>query len=425
MNTFIIKNTKYILAREAIKTYPNNFTGCKKNMQHIFKKFKLNKTDYIYVKGTKNIKQITGEPTKRDRLALKKEWLDNTIKTQIIKYEKAPDIVELDDTQKFKDDKKVYKVEIRGERNYNKCWFNANDIANIFGIKRVFNTLTNSTSSFEEGIDYKKFTCSSHNVGAEGNKQHITLFLTYTGLWRLMFVSRSKLARHFVDWASKTLFTVQFGTIEEKEVLAKEQLGVDVNTARKLLKCGSGKTSCIYLINIGRVKHVKTNKKFKNTLNLSAYKDTEKNKLYIIKYGRTDNLDRRLKEHSKKYGKQIHLIKYCYVDNKHTSEAEASVKHILEFSNKHIQSEHYNELVVFKERDIKLVDGIFFDIQKKYLTNEELITEKLRKITELESQIKLYEKMNTGLEADKKRLESKYDKLEQRYEKIENKFILN
>jgi len=59
------------------------------------------------------------------------------------------------------------------------------------------------------------------------------------------------------------------------------------------------------------------------------------------------------------------------------------------------------------------------------LTNEELITEKLRKITELESQIKLYEKMNTGLEADKKRLESKYDKLEQRYEKIENKFILN
>jgi hypothetical protein len=40
------------------------------------------------------------------------------------------------------------------------------------------------------------------------------LYLTYTDLLRVLFVSRSGKAHIFVKWASEILFTHQFGTPE-------------------------------------------------------------------------------------------------------------------------------------------------------------------------------------------------------------------
>ena len=61
------------------------------------------------------------------------------------------------------------------------------------------------------------------------SKQKVTkeLFLTYEGLLRVLFVSRSGVAHKFTSWATEKLFTIQMGTQKQKRTLASNILGVD------------------------------------------------------------------------------------------------------------------------------------------------------------------------------------------------------
>jgi hypothetical protein len=52
------------------------------------------------------------------------------------------------------------------------------------------------------------------------------LFLTYLGMLRYLFVSRNPNAKTFQKWASKILFAIQIGTIEEKQSVGAELFGV-------------------------------------------------------------------------------------------------------------------------------------------------------------------------------------------------------
>ena len=48
------------------------------------------------------------------------------------------------------------------------------------------------------------------------------LYLTYTGLLRVLFASHSKTASKFINWAAKTLFTAQMGTENQRNKLVAD-----------------------------------------------------------------------------------------------------------------------------------------------------------------------------------------------------------
>ena len=52
------------------------------------------------------------------------------------------------------------------------------------------------------------------------------LFLTYEGMLRVLFVSKNGKTRRFIKWATETLFTVQMGTIEQKNKIISSIKGV-------------------------------------------------------------------------------------------------------------------------------------------------------------------------------------------------------
>ena len=63
-------------------------------------------------------------------------------------------------------------------------------------------------------------------------KREKSLFLTYTGLLRVLFVSRNKNAETFTIWATQKLFTMQMGSKEAKEILGTEVLNIKIENYR-------------------------------------------------------------------------------------------------------------------------------------------------------------------------------------------------
>jgi hypothetical protein len=107
---------------------------------------------------------------------------------------------------------------------------------------------------------------------------------------RVLFVSRSGKTHQFINWASKTLFTVQMGTKEQKEDIVSGIIGIPAKSLRQVLSTSSTNVPCIYRFAIG------TCKKLRNIMKIP--KDIPYDHI-IIKYGYTDNLVRRTKEHMK------------------------------------------------------------------------------------------------------------------------------
>ena len=61
----------------------------------------------------------------------------------------------------------------------------------------------------------------STNILTKENQQQKQLFLTYKGMLKILFSSRTGNADKFVDWATETLFTVHLGTECDKNVREK------------------------------------------------------------------------------------------------------------------------------------------------------------------------------------------------------------
>ena len=68
---------------------------------------------------------------------------------------------------------------------------------------------------------------------------------------KIIFSSRTGDADKFVDWATETLFTVQMGTANQKDILASAVIGQSVKNFRAVFKTYSKKVLCIYRFALG------------------------------------------------------------------------------------------------------------------------------------------------------------------------------
>jgi hypothetical protein len=109
-----------------------------------------------------------GKSVKFDKVLINKKIIDNISELNTNNTEKiidennielAPDIIELKDTEKFKDENnQVLYIETHGIRNLDSIFFRVKDISEKFNIKRLNDILLSTNNGYEVNIHYKYYT---------------------------------------------------------------------------------------------------------------------------------------------------------------------------------------------------------------------------------------------------------------------------
>ena len=256
--------------------------------------------------------------------------------------------------------------------------------------------LLNTDRGYERNIDYITFNRISTN-GQRDNKKP-SLYLTYNGLLRVLYVSRNKNTKQFRKWAEEKLFTIQFGSKENKEELASELLNINVRSIRDVFKSSVNSFPCIYLFELGKVCQLR------DTFNISN--DIDDN-MMVYKYGMTENMKDRILSHINDYGKMknvnMNLKLFSYIDVKYKVNAEQDLR--LFFNSINIKLEldgtgeggNRNELIVINEKMYKMVEKHFKTVSNEYMGATKEIQEKMEKMKNEHEMEKLklqYEKDN-------------------------------
>jgi hypothetical protein len=297
MEPTTIKIKKHVVysAEEVYKYDQAYFNGCSR-IRTIIDKKRLTDDDYIF--GYKNEDKwiLSNKEYPKAKLLLTKEWVQANVPKFMSddaekKYEceEAPPILELTNKEKFQDkDGNILEIEVRGERDPKKCYFRVKDISKGFKLKGLQQTINHD---YERNIDYTNFTCFVMSTDHHKTSKKC-MFLTYHGVIRVLFTSRTGDAKRFQDWATKTLFTVQMGSEKAKKKLASELIGVSPEAVKAVFDTNSSKTPTVYLFYIGNANKL---------LNTNEYDKDD----ILCKYGCTDDLVRRTTEHTKYYQKEF------------------------------------------------------------------------------------------------------------------------
>jgi hypothetical protein len=320
-------------------------------------------------------------------------------------YEMAPPVLDLDEKEMFRDvDGNAVFIETRGTKDRKGIRFKVKDVMTAFKMPNLDCTLRN---------EHNQYTTDHYNVYFIQGKQFQELspqikkeqYLTYKGILRVLFASNSKTAEKFQDWAEDTLFTVQMGTKDAKVKLGTDLLNITPKTYKAVFDTYATTFPCIYLLRLATVKEVRT------TFGIAPDIADD---LVVYKYGFTEDLSRRIKEHSSGYGKMpgvsIRLGTFHVIDPKYTSHAEGDVREFVETFQKRLQVDGHNELVALTDKEMNFVKKQYASIGSRYAgATAELtaqIAELKTRIKELENEL-MIERLNHSNAMQKEQYEKK------------------
>jgi len=386
----IINNENVYCAEEIYKYDPSFFIGVAR-VRLIIEKKKLKDSDYLFAYKKNDIWVKSEIKYARAKLYLKEEYvvknvpkMMDVVKQELYKYLEAPEILELEEHEKFKDKNgKTIKIEVRGERKHNECYFKVKDISDGFEMPNLNNILSNDNNTYEKNIDYKVFSISSF-IKSVGTKSKIYLFMTYEGIIKLLYISRNSNAKAFRDWATEKLFTIQLGTADQKEVLASDLIGVNHKTIKNVFNTNSSKTPCVYLYLIGKASDILEGSYDENDL--------------LCKYGCTDDLQRRCSEHNKTYKKEfkkdIELLCFSIIEAQYIFNAESNVAQY--FKGNSIEYDNMKELIIINKKDLGQIKQHYKMIQNSYIGRYEEMNNRIiileKEIIELNNKLLLKDK---------------------------------
>jgi len=370
----------YYLASEVKDIYPVIFKGVTTSMTKFIDKYNLAPvTDYIYARlnGNQYVEQLGSISRKYDKLFLRRNWVkskvvikkDNAeINTQEVLIQK----ICLDQEEKLCDSEgNIVEIEVRGERNPDKVYFKVSDVADGFGIKSLNVTITGA-SNYLRGEDYVCLTRSKYDNDTLVLSNHLLdedehearrkdLYLTYSGLLRVLYSSRNANTRKFLRWVTNVVYTAHMGTKSQKEKQAASLIGVSKDTIKDVFSRCAVQMSCIYLIYLG------TTKELRQVLNIGdEYDDKQK----VYKFGRTDNLSRRMNEHSKKYGDigcKVELVRFSPIDPSYTADAESDIKSFFSGLGFNLDNTSHVEITIFGDNHKKVVNNQYEIISDRYM----------------------------------------------------------
>ena len=330
-----------------------------------------------------SINQI--KPATKASLLLLSKWVTENIpkmmpssnesKEVLYEYQEAPNIIILDDEEKFRDNEnKTVEIETRGERTPKGIYFLESDVSKVFEMPKLYDTIHDNRCDYVKDEDYKIFISKkSGNSGKIASKKQT--YITYDGMIHILFSSHSKKAKTFKRWATETLFTIQMGTKEKKEELASGIIGIPAKSLREVLKTSTTSTPCIYRFALGTAKDLRKKMNLSNNI-LDEY--------IIIKYGYTDDLVRRTAEHVKTYekitNKHLELMEYVYIDPKFLSQAEVKVKEFFNDIEIPINFDSFTELVAINPKHEKAIKQQFKYLHVEFSGSIRELVEKIEKL---------------------------------------------
>lgn len=406
---YTINGKKYVLSDFILINAPIYTKGCR-NGRELLKKKEIDEKYYCFARLEDDDWIVTdGKSIKFDKVFIKKSYLKNIPelngeKGEFNGFAEAPEIIELDDRDKFVDDEgNILEIETRGEREWNKIYFRAKDISAAFSIKNLINTVRDKNSSHEMEKDYTYFICKKKVKTFFETKKE--LFFTYTGVIRILFTSRSPIADCFIKWASEKLFTLQMGTEKQKRKLVADVLGVSAETVREVFDRDSKTVPCVYLLTIGYVRDLR------EKLSLP---DKFTDDSIVCKYGFTKDLSRRICEHEKRYGcmGDLKVKLYSYIDPQYMSKAESDISACMKSMDAYIEYKTETELVAIPSKMMMHVETCYKNIAREYMGHiSELITRLKEKDAECKTLEKEIELIKINKEYEMEKLNSQIDKL--------------
>lgn len=320
----------------------------------------LKEFDYL-TKSAENTAEDNDDDTTNSEDGTKSNW---------IIYDQRPLIKALNnDFYYFKDKNGVkYDVEMRGERTKNGILFKCKDLEKVFEIGRLHLELIKSNSSchYDSDILY----CKVGNTPQSTDKE---LYLTFSGLTKVIHNSRTGRAKEFADWLDDIVFAAIVGDEVQRNQAAVNVMNVDLQALIKALSKCSGKISCLYLLKTG----IKQNNKS------------------IYKFGLTKHLDQRIREHITTFGDDLKLSSYCLVGENDLYAAENMLKENIEdllFKSLEDKFKSQTELIILDTKSKKHVKQTMELISMKFCSDSNSIVSGIkldteRKINEFKSEI--------------------------------------
>ena len=444
-HTFKHTNKEFYSAEDIKKAHNEFFVGCR-SLRKSIDKHNIPPREYLYMKD----KKIYDETYRLAALYISKKYYEEKIvdykkpdkkkerleKRQIKDedIEDEPEEIYLEDYEKFKDDDgKIMEIKMIGKKNIDDIYLKVYDIGKGFDLQRINDTIIEKTSDYEYDIHYKYFK--------DSNTTRKIMYLTYQGFVKLIFSNRSNYSIHLQSMIIKNLFTLKFGDDNSKQELIANMLHVNLQKVKDFFSKCCNKISCIYLFNLGT---------YDNLIDVFPNIKNHENKSSVYKFGFTNDIVRRCKEHELHYKKcDLQLNKYIMIKNEYLRESERDVKNFFVSNNYILNQNGYRELVVIPNNKINTVVEFYKNLYDKYgeknvlndnikikdLTNEldmkkselenkeNLIKLKeieyyrsLDKIRDLENEIKIMK-----IEHEKKLLEKDNELLRIKLELCENK----
>jgi len=377
-------NNLYYNSKELFQYNPEFYYGCKSKPRTIIDKKKIPASEYIYANLKLNEWKLSSEDCKKAQLLISKEWVDkyyfniseplveridnketkkrdeeNEIVEENEIAEKAPTILHLKDEEKFKDfDGNIIEIETRGERYEDKIYFKVKDIMTGFEMPSLNQNISDKEKGYEKNIDYKNFIREIKVPKGEpktaNKKFKTTLYLTYEGLLRVLFVSRNKNATIFRKWATNKLFTIQLGSNDEKQKFAYQII-------KSVFDTYASKFPSIYLFKLGSVLHLR------ETFGIDTNIPDDSN---VYKFGCTDDLGRRTGELGVEYNKlqnvDIKLSTFHIVDIIYKFDAETEIRDLCKSFKKTLKVEGFNELIVLNKDEYKHIEKYYKRIGNEF-----------------------------------------------------------
>jgi hypothetical protein len=310
----VVIDSQAYYSADDIKSKARAFAGSARNAREMVRQRKVPSDAYVYLRkqpATTTYKKTDGSAS-QDRVyftedfaktiaelnpaATREQVVSSKPKVtseEAIEQEKTPDIIELDDDEKFRDDEgNIIEIETRGERTYDGIYFRVKDVSSGFGIENLRTTLMHIDKGYMRNVDYKVFACSEvpngHRTTTSTASAKMFLFLTYQGLLRVLFVTRNSKTEKFQKWAIETLFTVHMGDAASKNKLASKITGVPYESIQQFFSASATPLPCIYLIHLNDVKTLRSHMNIPPT-----YTDD----MIVFKYGQTKDFEDRKNGH--------------------------------------------------------------------------------------------------------------------------------
>ena len=385
INTIIINNTSYVQLSELCKLQPKDTNLCK-SPYYIIKKYNFIKnTDYFYFHKTDNTWKIADGSNKKFHkafvlysVAQKQESLkiliyddnilknnndtnNNTNKSNTIKSNTNNDylddlkkypVINLNDGEKFRDsNNKLFDIETRGFRKHNQIYFRLSHVATCFCIPKLRDIVADKRSTYSKNIDYTYISTS---------KSRQSMFFTYYGLIRCLFVSRTETVNNFIDWSLKTLFTAQFGTDKQKNKLVSNIKGISYDIIHELFSKNARSLPCIYLTFLNTVDNLR------ELMNIDdKYNDDH----FVYKFGLTKDFDNRTNGHKNEFkdiadNLDFNLVLYTYIDPLYLHDAEKDLANFV--SDIKFKYKNHQEIVIIPQSYFKNIKVFFEGLGYKY-----------------------------------------------------------